>query len=115
LLQSYRSPIELPPAKFLDKLGWWCRHYPGNLKVQTFVDSVEAGMKTEDYTVRRINRDDLWSVLNNCRGKTAVLVCGPDSMIDAFAGVKALDQSQGTIKGLLGELQHRFAFDVWKL
>ncbi|KAL5527403.1 hypothetical protein ACEPAG_6194 [Sanghuangporus baumii] len=114
LLHSYRSSKELPPPLILDSLSTWKDENPQNLRVFTFVDSREDEFKKDDLIVGRINKDVLKSALPNTGERTIVLVCGPDPMINALAGPKGRNESQGPLDGALGSLNDG-TFQVWKL
>ncbi|OCB91556.1 ferredoxin reductase-like protein [Sanghuangporus baumii] len=114
LLHSYRSSEELPPPVILDNLSTWKNKNPQNLHVHTFVDSRDGELEKDELIIGRINKDVLKSTLRNTGGRTIVLVCGPDPMINALAGPKGRNESQGPLGGALGSLNDG-TFQVWKL
>ncbi|GAA5827251.1 hypothetical protein JCM11251_001191 [Rhodosporidiobolus azoricus] len=81
------------------------------IKVQYFVDTLDAaeGKKglPEGATVSMLDKKQLEKALGKGReeGKRrAVVVCGPEGMINAVAGPRGRNFSQGPVGGILGEL-----------
>ncbi|KAI5125059.1 hypothetical protein M0805_007482 [Coniferiporia weirii] len=114
LLQSYRSPNELPAAIMREKLASWSQDKPEELEIRTFVDNMDGATNQSGLVEGRISKADIKAALGTSNGKTIILVCGPEPMMEALAGPKNRDQSQGPVGGVLGEMDSR-KFDVWKL
>jgi len=109
-LQSYAeaSPERFTLRLFVDKPGTAGTEDVGNL------------------TVRRVGEDDLRRCLQEIasrppaadhaeQGKRILfLVCGPEPMVTAIAGLKPSDFSQGPVGGILGKLGLQSS-NVWKL
>ncbi|KAH8118356.1 ferredoxin reductase-like C-terminal NADP-linked domain-containing protein [Phellopilus nigrolimitatus] len=114
LLHSYRSPSELPPDCILKSLSSWAEENPRQLEIRTFVDNLDGSIHKNGLAMGRISKSDITSVLKAMHGKTVVLVCGPEPMLNALAGPKGRDHSQGHVGGILGQLNDN-SFAVWKL
>ncbi|ORY90191.1 hypothetical protein BCR35DRAFT_299760 [Leucosporidium creatinivorum] len=84
--------------------------HPKKLSVQYLVDNLEAGQKVSSVsgtTVGRVRAKELKKWIgegSSKEKKRAVIVCGPEQMVNAVAGPRARDLSQGPVGGMLGQL-----------
>lgn len=62
----------------MNRLQSWAQSFPDQLKVITLVESSDELVNAQNLAVGRISEVLLRDVLRNCRGRTMVLVCGPD-------------------------------------
>ncbi|KAM0756512.1 ferredoxin reductase-like protein [Meredithblackwellia eburnea MCA 4105] len=105
----YASPT---PSTILlkDDLDSFVKVNPLNVSVKYFVDKARKGDKG-DWTVARLDLKVLRTLLGKggdagvtVSGKKMVVVCGPEGMVNAIAGPRARDLSQGPVGGVLGQL-----------
>jgi len=126
LLHSSPTSSTLPPSSMLEQLARWARLHPQAFTLELFVDSKDHERHIALYPSlkeRRIGRKDIEQCLRDRRlsypaerrgswpwqartvpKRVLFLVCGPDAMINALAGPKALDPSQSHVGGALAEL-----------
>ncbi|KAG6911207.1 hypothetical protein DXG01_003074 [Tephrocybe rancida] len=135
LLHSSRTPADLPPPRIMDNFSTFATQNPDRFRLQLFVDSREGpsspsqlptphfgriGKSAIEECLDLNARPSLW---NRLFGKTEApkpkrkvlfLVCGPDPMISAVAGPFGRNLSQGSIRGVLGDMGY-VSSEVYKL
>ncbi|KAI0347175.1 ferredoxin reductase-like C-terminal NADP-linked domain-containing protein [Trametopsis cervina] len=138
LLHSSRVPGELPPPELLQPLIKHASAHPESLSISWFVDtkdgSAAEAVARDEIRQGRIGQADIrralgdggesswWQKLLRVTAKQPqladrkllVLVCGPETMINAIAGPYGRNYSQGPVGGILGELGLKPS-QVWKL
>ncbi|GAA5888834.1 hypothetical protein JCM6882_002871 [Rhodosporidiobolus microsporus] len=104
------SPSRILLKSSLDALTAQAQAADKKIKVQYFVDRLDADGKKglpEGATVGMLNRKGLEKAIGRGGDKEkrrVVVVCGPEGMVNAIAGPRGRNFSQGPVGGVLGEL-----------